>query len=61
MLDYQRFKRLYQIMPVKEQEVEEEVFRPQNQKPRETGIVRVQARVRGYLVRKELEIVRENR
>lgn len=30
-------------------------------KKRETGIVRVQARVRGYLVRKELEMVRENR
>ena len=59
MLDYQRFNRLYQAVPVKEEDVEEEVFR--ERKARESGIVRVQARVRGYLVRKELEIVRENR
>jgi len=60
ILDFQRFKNKYQSLSIREEPIEEEVF-TNVEKKRETGLVRVQARVRGYLVRKELEIVHENR
>jgi hypothetical protein len=60
ILDFQRFKHKYQSISIREEPIEEEVF-SNVEKKRESGLVRVQARVRGYLVRKELEIVHENR
>ncbi len=60
ILDFKKFKVQCQTLSIREEPIEEEVFTNVDKK-RESGIVRMQARVRGYLVRKELEMVRENR